>query len=638
MHMTGLSKDPVTKQEIPPSVEQIEFANRALNYGDKKHMIKELANALKKRSETERRREIKNIAFTLLPDLENDYLPKIPKDRMEWEMECRPTIKGEPNRLPYLPMMREIVLDNWNFVFWLLARQWGKTTNIGSDLAYDATTNFDYDQMYINFSEPTLKTFVTNKFRQDVFGKGPLSHYVSGVSRLGSEKKMILKTRCVIDMMLPGIKWINVQGKSNKKMTVDEGQDENWDGFHNAQETLTDTAGRTLIAGIGGVEDSAYHNIYKSTDQREWIFDDGDEYMDYENMSWRKNLEFDEHGLVYNKKMNDVMSGHYKITKPENSARHGYWLPQTYNPRIPITIKSAVEDYKLPEYFSIEYKLKDINYTEDEIQRNVFARFVAGQTKPITIKDMKNLFDDTVSLTMADDVDFELGPVLVGIDWGGGGKTIIWIWQCVNEEAPIFKLLWVEKVETNDLAEQQRICFDLIDAYEADFISMDAGGASDRVQAMQKRYGNRSVRISYNVRPEIPQPTKKEYKKQLREMRYRIDRTFSMNRIISLIKRPYNQDGKLLNRIILPGADYEKVKWIINQFVAIEAVKEYLKATGQKYIKYIHKDSEPDDAFQACNYNFTGFWDVYRRKNKEHYNSNIDYDPDVNSFDEEDVM
>lgn len=638
MHMTGLSKDPITKREVPPTVEQIAFANRTISYGNKKQMIKELANALKKRSETERRREIKNVAYTILPDLENDFLPEIPKGRMEWEMACRPMIKGEPNRLPYLPMMREMILDDWNFVFWLLARQWGKTTEIGSDLAYGATTHYDYDQVYFNFSDPTLKTFVTNKFRQDVWGTGLLSHYVSGVSRLGSDKKVVTKTRSVIDMMLPGINWINSQGKSNQSMKIDEGQDHNWTGFHNAQETQADTGGDTLIAGIGGVEDSAYHNIWKTTDQREWIFDDGDDYLEYENMSWRKNLEFDENGLVYNKKMDDVLSGHYNITKPENSAKHGYWLPQTYNPRIPLTKKSAVEDYKKPEHISIEAKLEDVNYTMDEIQRNVFAKFVAGQQKPITVKDMKNLFDSTVSLTHADDVNFDLGPVIVGIDWGGGGKTIIWIWQVIDEINSVFKLLWVEKIETADTEEQQRICNELIDAYEADFISIDAGGAPDRVQAIQKRYGNRSIRNTYHVRPELPQPTKKEYRKQLKEMRYVIDRTFSFNRIISLIKRPYNDNGKLQNRIILPGADYEKVKWIIKQFVAIEAIETSLKSTGQTYIKYVHADSEPDDAFNACNYAFIGYNDIYKYKSGNHLVSGVGYNPEQNAFEIDDLM
>jgi len=46
MHITGLPRDPITKQGIPLTDEQISFANRALTFGNKKQMIKELATTL----------------------------------------------------------------------------------------------------------------------------------------------------------------------------------------------------------------------------------------------------------------------------------------------------------------------------------------------------------------------------------------------------------------------------------------------------------------------------------------------------------------------------------------------------------------------------------------------------------------
>jgi len=328
-------------------------------------------------------------------------------------------------------------------------------------------------------------------------------------------------------------------------------------------------------------------------------------------MSWRADLEFNSEGLVYGDYMIDIQDGKWIPENPKNFARHGYYLPQTYNPRIPLTISDAIEKYHVSPEWSIEYKLNDPNYTQVEFRRNVLAEFVEGELKPITTKDMLNLFDKTQSLTNADDVDHKAGDVIIGIDWGGGGKTIIWIWQCINETASIFKLLWVEKVETNDTKKQEEICINLIDAYEADFICIDAGGAPDRVQAIQSRYGTRSVRVSYQVRPEKPIPTDEEFSKQESELRYVIDRTFSIDRIIDLIKHPYKAKDFTSNRIILPGEDYESIKWVVKQFVALEGEKANLKSTGQQYIKYIHKDSEPDDALQACNYAFIG-WDIWK--------------------------
>ncbi len=70
--------------------------------------------------------------------------------------------------------------------------------------------------------------------------------------------------------------------------------------------------------------------------------------------------------------------------------------------------------------------------------------------------------------------------------------------------------------------------------------------------------------------------------------------------------------------------------------MALEGELNNLKSTGQKYIKYTHKDSEPDDALHACNYAFIG-WDNYRNRNTKHYSANIDYSHDDTSFDMDDL-
>jgi len=350
--------------------------------------------------------------------------------------------------------------------------------------------------------------------------------------------------------------------------------------------------------------------MWRTTNQMEYDFKRSEVYKGYENMSWRADLDFNQDGLVEGDYLLDVLDGEYNPRAPKNFFRHGYHLSQLQNPRIPLTKESAVQDYKVSPEWSIEWKRKeDPNYSWVDYSRNILAEFVEGELKPLTTEDLMKLFDKTQHLIKAKDVDHEAGRVIVGIDWGGGGKTIVWIWQCIDEKARIFKLLWVEKIETASTKEQERIAKDLIDAYEADFICIDAGGAPDRVQAIQNRYGSRSVRVTYHARPEMPLPTREELRKQRRELRYVIDRTFSIDRIIDLIKNPYKEPGFTSNRIILPGADYEEVKWIIRQFVALEGEKAKLKSTGQTYIKYTHKDSEPDDALQSCNFAYIG-WDI----------------------------
>lgn len=636
MHMNGLPRDAVTREEIPLSKEQVEFAGQVLTQGNQKQMTKDFGIALKKRSEVEKRKEIKKIVASILPDLE-EGLPEVPKDRLEWENTCRPIIKGMQNRLKYMPMLKKVIYDHHPFKFFLWGRQWGKTTMLASDLAFTATTNHDYDQTYLNFNEAALSTFTENKFRNDVFGSGVLMNYIYGFSRLGSKNKVVLKTRSIIDMILPGDFWCNTQGKSNKRMIIDEGQDHNWDGFQNARETQADTMGETIVAGIGGDIDTAYHKLWQSTNQMKWIFKDGGEYEGYSNSSWRKNLRFDSKGLVYGDYLNDVLAGEWVAEHPEIKSRHGYHLSQLDNPRIPLTKKDAIEKYKVSDEWSIEYKLKDTMYTNVEYRKNVLAEFVAGDIKPITTRDMNLLFDDKLFPLRVDDelFSFHDGPVFVGIDWGGGGKTIIWVWQLINEDGPIFRLLFAKKIETPDVEKQKDFCISIIDEYQADQIVVDAGGGIRQVQALQARYGRSCIRTEYSKRPERPLPTREEFQKLKREMRYRVDRTYAIDRIIELIK--HTHEGR--RRIILPGGFDGKVnhreesEWIVKQFVALEAEKIPLKSTGQLYTSYGHKDSEPDDALHACIYANIAY-DLFMGRATRHYSANIEYTP--SSFVDED--
>jgi len=587
---------------------------------------------------TEKRNLERRINQKSQQELESE-LPPLPKDRLEWEYYCRPKIKGFPNRLKYLPMLKAIVQDKHPFRMGVIARQWFKTTMIGSDLAYDATTHYDYDQVYLNFKEPNLKTFSENKFRQDVFGTWPLSKYIKSASgRLGSMERVVTNTRSVIDMMLPGPQWQNIQGKSPMKMKVDEAQDHDWDGFQNARDAQSDTFGDVDIWGVGGFTDTEYDNIWKTTDQREWVYKRSENFMKHPDMSWRADLQFNDEGIIYDEYMLDVLDGEYVPQRPKNYSRHGYHLSQLQNPRIPLTMESAITDYKTSPEFSIQWKrYHDPNFNSILYRRNILAENVQGELKPITEKMMIALFDKNMSLTKADDVDYEAGSVIVGIDWGGGGKTIVWIWQCIDEKAPIFKLLWVEKVDTGDTEEQWEICKNLIDVYEPDFIGVDIGGASDRVQKIVKRYGNRSRRIFYLERPEAPLPTIKEEIKQSLEFRYNIDRSFSIDRVIHLIKHPHKDKDFVSNRIILPGKDQEKLKWLVKQFVAIEGEKARVKSSGQTYIKYIHADSRPDDALQACNYALIA-WHIFKGSHTGHVGGGLDMTKKTNRFDASDMV
>lgn len=496
-----------------------------------------------------------------------------------------------------------IARDAHPFIMLLLARQWGKTTYFASTLGFNASTHEDFDQTYINFELESLKTFSDNKFRKDLFRSYPLSEYILGFSGFGSMTKVQLKTGSTVDMITSLHGWSHAQGKSNKVMVIDEGQDHDWKGWHNLQETQADTMGDTLVGGIGGFLDTQYHRLWKSTNQMEWKYEHSEEYKGYPNMSWRRELErncFDENGLVYDQAMLDALAGTWEPQSPRNFSRHGYHLSQLQNPRIPLTIKDAIELYKVPPQFSIEAKLKDPDYTQSEFRRYVLAEFVAGETKPITEEMMYKLMDRTIGFTPSNMVNHDLGDVYVGADWGGGPKNVVWVMQCLDEDLPIFKLLFAAKLAGQSSDEKADTVRNIIEAYNAKQAMIDAGGDPHPVEKLQKYFGSRCIRNYYLSRPARPLPiTKAERKKHKKHNMFEIDKTYSLDVLVDLIKI----HSPIGPRLILPAKNFQEIEWIIKQFVNEEV--EFSQTPGrQQTRRYYTPDPKlnPDDALHAFNY------------------------------------
>jgi len=530
-------------------------------------------------------------------------LPKLEQSFIPWNLQCRPVIKGEPNRLKYLPMILEVAKDVHPFIMLLWARQFGKTTHFASVLGHGASTNNNYDQTYINFELEALKTFSDNKFRKDVFQNYPLSEYIQGISKWGSMTKVSLKTGSTVDMITSLHNWGHAQGKSNQKIVIDEGQDHDWTGWHNLRETQADTMGDTLIGGIGGYLDTQYHRIWKSTNQMEWKYEHGEEYKGYPNMSWRRELErncFDEKGIVYDQAMLDALQGKWKPQVPRNFSRHGYHLTQLQNPRIPLLEVDAIELYHVPPEFSIEAKLKDPDYTQSEFRRYVLAEFVAGDEKPITEETMYKLIDKTIGFTPSNRVDHDLGDVFVGADWGGGPKNVVWVMQCLDNDLPIFKLLFAAKLAGQTSDEKYQTVRNVIEAYGAKQAVVDALGDTHPVEQLQKYFGQRCIRNFYISRPARPVMfTKAEKRKLNKHNLYEIDKTYSLDVIVDLIKI----HSPIGPRLILPGRNFSEIEWIIKQFVN-EQVEFFLTPGRQQQRRYYTPDPKlnPDDALHACNY------------------------------------
>ena len=530
-------------------------------------------------------------------------------------------------------MILDVAQDVHPFIMLLWARQWGKTTHFASVLGHGASTHNNYDQTYINFELEALKTFSDNKFRKDVFSSFPLSEYIQGISRWGSMTKVSLKTGSTVDMITSLHNWSHAQGKSNQKIVIDEGQDHDWTGWFNLRETQADTMGDTLIGGIGGYEDTHWDRLWKSTNQMEWKYDHGEEYKGYPNMSWRRELErncFDENGLVYDQAMVDTLAGKWEAESPRNFSRHGYHLSQLLNPRIPLLEVDAIELYHVPPEFSIEAKLKDPDFTQSEFRRYVLAESVPGDEKPITEETMYKLIDKTIGFTPSNRVDHELGEVFVGADWGGGPKNVVWVMQCLDNDLPIFKLLFAAKLSGQTSDEKYQTVRNVIEAYGAKQAVIDALGDPHPVEQLQKYFGQRCIRNFYISRPARPLAiTKAEKRKFNKHNLYEIDKTYSLDVIVDLIKI----HSPIGPRLILPGRNFAEIEWIIKQFVN-EQVEFFVTPGRQQQRRYYTPDPKlnPDDALHAFNYARIA-WMIGRQEGG-HYGGAIDQvDTDNNDLD-----
>ena len=523
------------------------------------------------------------------------FLPEYPRTPKEWSMQCRPVIDGRKNILQYLPFMQRYLEDLHPSKQTIFARQTGKSTTIATEMGCDTTTNPGWHANYTTYEDESLSTFSNIKFRQGLWNTDPLRVFVVG-STLGEVGRILLKNGSVNTLVTHAHKWKHLEGKSIDSNYLDEAQYLDWDNYARAKETQSFTQGKERIYGIGGFVNTPYHKLWLGTDQREW---------EYHKKLWRDGLQFNNEGLIWDSYLLDLLEGHWEAKAPQNHFRHGYHMSQQLFPHIPLTMNDAVEKYRVSPEFSIEWKQK--HYSSIEFAQHVEARFVEGDIKPITDSMMFKLYDRTLSYTQPDDVDHSLGDVFVGVDWGGGNKTIVWDSQFVDDTMVVLN---VEQIETSDLDRQYDIVCGHIDSYKPKQCVVDAGGGTYQVQQLEKRYASLVRRNSYLTRPEAPLPTNQESKKLRKENRYTIDRTYSLDRVVNRIQ---NQ------KMRIPAAtdnDRKISDWIVEDFTNIEVELVKLKSTGQTYRRYFNPVGRPSDALHACNYNEIAH-DI--SKNKEWY-------------------
>lgn len=316
--------------------------------------------------------------------------------------------------------------------------------------------------------------------------------------------------------------------------------------------------------GTGTLEDSEWHQQWMEGTQYHW---------DTQSKSW--------------------------IAKNPGAEVHSYVIPQTIVPWI------TADDIEK----------KRLKYTAFRFVTEVLGGWAKGVAKPITVKMMRALFDKNIHLLVPSQVDRNLGPVLLGIDWGGGEQafTVPWLVQAIDIEIPIFRLIYVKKIEDTDVEKQADKIIQVIEAFEPDLGVMDAGGGPRQAQKIENRYATKIPKCVFMTRPEEPWKYDELWSRNI----IKIDRTYSIDSIIDLINRPHIDSVSKISvpRIQIPFAEPGKVEWIVDHFTAIEAKKTKLRS-GQEHIIYDHDIENPIDALMACNYANIAFHLWKRRRQR----------------------
>ncbi|MCH7647694.1 MAG: hypothetical protein IIA83_03715 [Thaumarchaeota archaeon] len=202
--------------------------------------------------------------------------------------------------------------------------------------------------------------------------------------------------------------------------------------------------------------------------------------------------------------------------------------------------------------------------------------------------------------------------------------------QCLDNELPIFKLLFAAKLSGQTSDEKYQTVRNVIEAYGVKQAVIDALGDPHPVEQLQKYFGQRCIKNFYISRPARPlMITKAEKRKLSKHNLYEIDKTYSLDVIVDLIKI----HSPIGPRLILPGKDFHEIEWIIKQFVN-EQVEFFVTPGRQQQRRYYTPDPKlnPDDALHAFNYARIA-WMIGRQEGG-HFGGAIDQvDTDNNDLD-----
>lgn len=426
----------------------------------------------------------------------DDTLPLLPKNYLEWIDYARPIVEGKVRTFLIAPQWVPIYEDNHPWIMVMNGRQTYKSTYATDILACDATSERGVQVCYASFDDQSRSSFSNQKLRVGTFMENPLlSRFPRRGKSAGNVGEISLKNDSTIYCTTDNYEYRHVEGKSIKTIILDEAQYQDVQYVPKVVQTMMATKGKLKILGIGGEAGSPYEDLWLKTDQREWIYD---------HPNWRELLQFDEKGLIIGDYLRDALAGHWKVNKPENYMYHGYHMPQTMFATIPLTIESAIRDYKIHPMYSIEYQQK--NYPSSIFLTHVMGTFYKATRRPITremvlacmnpykylglssiedIAEIKTTYGESVKITM-------------GVDFGSGNPSntviaiIIW-WR----KSDRYQLAFLDKRPGEHQLDQAELITSYFVRSNCDVGVGDLGYGANQVKLIQDGGANRITGTLY---------------------------------------------------------------------------------------------------------------------------------------------
>jgi len=519
----------------------------------------------------------KKIALQYLK--KNQKLESLPENILDWISAVRPKVEGKNRNFLATPFWIPIYQDAIDYQMIIGGRQIFKSTCCTDFIAAEATAHPGIQVCYITHDQGNLSAFSKQKLRVGTFLTNPaLCKYLRHPGNVG---EISLKNNSTIYLVTDNYQYRHLEGKSPTLCILDEAQYQDIEYFGKIHQTMMATKGKTKIFGIGGEGGSPYEKLWKETDQREWFYDDSD---------WREKLQFDTKGLIVGEHLKDTLKGKW-IAQNASEHFHGYHIPQTIFPTIPLTEKDAIEKYKSHPRFSIEYQKKTLG--ESLFRSHVMGIFYNSPHRPVTkemllrcttpyrylsllkpqeSRELKNTFRDEITIA-------------IGVDFGSGSSSVTAIAIIILWKKPKrIQLVHIEKRPQENQMRQAQYITELFKKFSCDIGVGDLGYGANQIKIIQD--GGRSIdsgipfkgltdegfygcrTISDYTKPfQIFDDTVDEHGDQVG--RVQIDKTSSIEELINTINGTISYKNNQCSKLIIPSKHDYEIGFLLNDIISI---------------------------------------------------------------------